>query len=462
MASILCLVGPPGVGKTSVGKSIARTMGRNFFRFSLGGMRDEAEIKGHRRTYVGALPGKVIQALKRAGTKNCVIMLDEIDKLGNSFMGDPASALLEVLDPEQNSSFLDHYLDVPFDLSQVLFVTTANSMSTIPAPLLDRMEVIELPGYTLEEKEDIANRYVIPRELEANGLKRGQLKIEKTALRQILQDYAREPGLRSLQQLIGKISRKAAAKIIQNKPATSIVVRARDLAEWLGPKRFYNELAERITAPGIVTGLAWTAAGGDILFIEAAGFPGQGGLKLTGQMGEVMTESAAIAWSYVRKKALADLDIDRGFFRQNEFHLHIPAGAIPKDGPSAGVTMATALYSLLSGRKVKQKLAMTGELSLIGKVLPIGGIKEKLLAARRVGITTVLLPKLNEKDMSEVPEYATRGMTIRFVSHVEEVFKLALEEQGKPLGKRALPRVLKSDARRGTSRSKPNRRQPRA
>jgi ATP-dependent Lon protease len=458
--SILCLVGPPGVGKTSIGKSIARTMGRSFFRFSLGGMRDEAEIKGHRRTYVGAMPGKVIQGLRRAGTRNAVLMLDEIDKLGSSFMGDPASALLEVLDPEQNSAFLDHYLDVPFDLSQVLFITTANTTSTIPAPLLDRMEVIELPGYTLEEKEDIATRYVIPKELEAHGLKSSQLRIEKQALRRILHDYAREPGLRSLQQLVGRIARKAAARVVSDrespkaksrKPLSvppSIVVKADELVSWLGPKRFYNELAERITAPGVVVGLAWTEAGGDILFIEASSFGGLGGLKLTGKMGEVMSESASIAWSYVRKKALAELALDRGFFRQNEFHLHIPAGAIPKDGPSAGVTMATALYSLLSGRKLKHRLAMTGELSLIGKVLPVGGIKEKLLAARRAGITTVILPKLNEKDMSEIPAYATAGMTLHFVSGVEEVFDLALEPKGKPLARRAVPRVLKAERKK--------------
>jgi ATP-dependent Lon protease len=444
-------------------------MGRSFFRFSLGGMRDEAEIKGHRRTYVGAMPGKVLQGMRRAGTKNCVLMLDEIDKLGQSFMGDPASALLEVLDPEQNSGFLDHYLDVPFDLSQVLFVTTANSTQTIPSPLLDRMEVIELPGYTLEEKEDIATRYVIPRELEANGLKPTQLRLEKQALKQILNDYAREPGLRSLQQLIGRIARKAAAKIVSEPEARKtakgapkpIIVRASELVSWLGPKRFYNELAERITAPGVVVGLAWTQAGGDILFIEATSFQGLGGLKLTGQMGEVMSESAAIAWSYVRKKALAELPIDRGFFRQNEFHLHIPAGAIPKDGPSAGVTMATALFSLLSGRRLKQKVAMTGELSLIGKVLPVGGIKEKLLAARRAGIATVILPKLNEKDMSEIPEYATRGLTLHFVSNVEEVFRLALEEKGKTLGKRQLPRVLKvSRTMRKKRKTGPSRRVP--
>lgn len=460
--SIICLVGPPGVGKTSIGKSIAKTLGRNFFRFSLGGMRDEAEIKGHRRTYIGAMPGKVIQGVKRAGTKNAVLMLDEIDKLGQSFQGDPASALLEVLDPEQNYAFLDHYLDVPFDLSRILFITTANTTDSIPGPLLDRMELIELPGYTLEEKEDIATRYVIPRELEATGLNATQVKIERTALRKMMTDYAREPGLRSLQKLISRIARKSAAQIVRGSPsllaskdkekarqknplkAPTILVKEQDLVTWLGPKRFYNEIAERIVSPGIVVGLAWTSTGGDILFIEATDLPGSGTLKLTGQMGQVMTESAAIAWSYVKKKVAADGNFDRAYFKDHDFHLHIPAGAIPKDGPSAGVTMATALYSLITGRKSKHKLAMTGELSLIGKVLPVGGIKEKILAARRAGINHLLLPKLNEKDLVEVPEYALKGMTIQYVNHVEEVFTLALtHETGKPQKKVQSPQVLR-------------------
>ena len=437
--SIICLVGPPGVGKTSIGKSIAKTLERSFFRFSLGGMRDEAEIKGHRRTYVGAMPGKVIQGLKRAGSKNAVLMLDEIDKLGQSFQGDPASALLEVLDPEQNNAFLDHYLDVPFDLSKVLFITTANTTETIPGPLLDRMELIELPGYTLEEKEDIATRYIIPKELEANGLTAGQLKIERTALRKMMTDYAREPGLRSLQKLISRIARKSAKQVVHflksaEKNGSSgaakapvITIKEEALSTWLGPKRFYNEISERIVSPGIVIGLAWTSTGGDILFIEATHFPGSGNLKLTGQMGEVMTESATIAWSYVKKKLAADGKFDRPFFKDNDFHLHIPAGAIPKDGPSAGITMATALYSLMTNRKIKHKLAMTGEVSLAGKVLPVGGIKEKVLAAKRAGITTLILPRLNEKDLSEVPEYAQKGITFHYVNHVEEVFPLALK-----------------------------------
>ncbi len=450
--SIICLVGPPGVGKTSIGRSVAKTLGRSFYRFSLGGMRDEAEIKGHRRTYIGAMPGKVIQGLKRAGTKNAVLMLDEIDKLGQSYQGDPASALLEVLDPEQNTAFLDHYIDVPFDLSKVLFVTTANTTTTIPGPLLDRMEVIELPGYTLEEKEKIAVDYVIPKELESAGLKPSQLKFERAALKAMLLDYAREPGLRSLQKLVNRIARKAARQIVgrEQKQALTpekarrsqkqtaqgpIWIRAEELTQWLGPKRFYNELAERIGVPGVVVGLAWTAMGGEILFIEATDFPGAGTLKLTGQMGEVMNESAFIAWSYIKKKVDLELGLGRRYFKGRDFHLHIPAGAVPKDGPSAGVTMATALYSLISGRKLKHRLAMTGEVSLVGKVLPVGGIKEKLLAAKRAGIQTVILPKLNEKDLFDVPEYALKGLTLHFVSHVDEVFELALEKasRAKPM-----------------------------
>lgn len=457
--SIICLVGPPGVGKTSIGKSIAKTLERNFFRFSLGGMRDEAEIKGHRRTYVGALPGKVINGLKRAGSKNAVLMLDEIDKLGQSFQGDPASALLEVLDPEQNHAFLDHYLDVPFDLSRVLFIATANTTSTIPGPLLDRMEVIELPGYTLEEKEDIALKYVIPKELEATGLGESQIKFERQALRRMMIDYAREPGLRTLQQLVNRIARKAAAEIVLETEKAggknwakvskkSILIKEDSLEKWLGPKRFYNELAERIGAPGVVVGLAWTSMGGDILFIEATDLPGSGNLKPTGQMGQVMTESAAIAWSYVKKKTVRELKIAKEYFKENDFHLHIPAGAIPKDGPSAGVTMATALYSLVSGRKIKEKLAMTGELSLIGKVLPVGGIKEKVMAAKRAGIRTIILPKLNEKDLKEVPDYAKKGMTFHLASWVDDVFELALESAAKPKKARIEDKVLRSVLRK--------------
>ncbi len=468
--SIILLVGPPGVGKTSVGKSIAKALDRNFYRFSLGGMRDEAEIKGHRRTYIGAMPGKMINAMRRAGSKNAVIMLDEIDKLGASFQGDPASALLEVLDPEQNHTFIDHYMDVPFDLSKVLFIATANTMSTIPGPLLDRMEVIEIPGYTLEEKEEIATRYVLPKTLSEHGLRSSQLKIEKAAIRRIMLDYAREPGLRILQQLFSRIARKAATKIVEHEERrknssakiTPIFVREDELSNWLGPKRYYNELAERITAPGVVVGLAWTAAGGDILFIEVTDLPGSGNLKLTGQMGEVMSESAAIAWSYVKKKAGQDLKLEHSFFKNRDLHLHIPAGAIPKDGPSAGVTMATAFYSLLSGRKFRQKLAMTGELSLIGKVLPVGGIKEKILAAKRAGIVELILPRLNEKDVLDVPEYALKGMTIHYVSHVEDVFNLALETVGAPKKKVSHGKVIRVRTKKRVKPKKVRTRSPRS
>ena len=428
--SIICLVGPPGVGKTSIGKSIARTLDRKFYRFSLGGMRDEAEIKGHRRTYIGALPGKVINAVKRAKTRNPVLMLDEIDKIGASYQGDPASALLEVLDPEQNASFIDHYLDVPFDLSDVLFVATANSTATIPAPLLDRMEVIEIPGYTLEEKEKIANKYVIPRVLGENGLKKNQIKFEKEALRKLMSDYAREPGMRSVQQLIEKVARKAAKQLVRRKKKTKssriILIKEYELKDWLGPQRFYNEVNERIVQPGVVVGLAWTSMGGDILFIEATETPGTGQLKLTGKMGDVMSESANIAWTYVKRRLAEEMNLSNDDFKTKDIHLHIPAGAIPKDGPSAGITMATALYSLFTGRMAKQKFAMTGELSLTGKVLPVGGIKEKVLAAKRAGIKTIVLPELCQKDLPEVPEYALRGMSLRWVSHIDEVLDQVL------------------------------------
>ena len=452
--SILCLVGPPGVGKTSIGKSIAETLGRKFYRFSLGGMRDEAEIKGHRRTYVGALPGKVIQALKRAGSKNCVLMLDEIDKLGASFQGDPASALLEVLDPEQNATFVDHYLDLPFDLSQVLFVATANTTATIPGPLLDRMEVIELPGYTLEEKERIAVRHVIPKELKNHGLRSSQLKIDREALRRIMQDYAREPGLRILQQLIARLARKAATQLVRSggpKAGQAVRVTPDELPKWLGPKRFHNEVAEPLTSPGVAVGLAWTAMGGEILFIEATDLPAVtagGGLKLTGQMGDVMRESAEIAWTYAKRKAAQDLSLQGDTLKQREFHLHIPAGAIPKDGPSAGITMATALYSLLSGRLVRQKLAMTGELSLTGKVLPVGGIKEKLLAAKRAGVQMLIFSERNRKDVQEIQPEALSGLQLHFVKTVDEVFALALESspRQKKTGQGKVIRVAKRSA----------------
>jgi ATP-dependent Lon protease len=442
--SILCFVGPPGVGKTSLGKSIATSLGREFFRFSLGGMRDEAEIKGHRRTYVGALPGKILQGMKRVGTNNPVIMLDEIDKLGASYQGDPASALLEVLDPEQNASFLDHYLDVPFDLSKVLFIATANTLSTIPPALLDRMEIIELPGYTLEEKERIALDYIIPSSLTKHGLAKNALKVDSLTLKKMLRDYAREPGVRSFQQIMDKVSRKAARLVVEKKQKLPLVVKEKEFEKWLGPQKFFNEMAERVTQPGVVTGLAWTSAGGDILFIEAIALEGKGELRLTGQMGEVMIESAKIALSHVKKylsgskrKILAAYKDANGkpvhlspneWFQKHDIHLHIPAGAVPKDGPSAGITMATAILSLIEGKKVKEMLAMTGELSLIGKVLPVGGIKEKILAAKRAGIRNIILPELNKKDLKEIPEAHRKGMKIRSAKKVQEVFRFALED----------------------------------
>ena len=443
--SVLCLVGPPGVGKTSLGKSIARALGRNFFRFSLGGMRDEAEIKGHRRTYIGAMPGKLLGALKRAGTQNPVLLLDEIDKLGTSFQGDPASALLEVLDPEQNSGFIDHYLDVPFDLSKVMFIVTANSTSQIPAPLLDRMEVVELSGYTLEEKQEIARVHVLEKEAQRHGLPKGLLAIPEATLHKLMLGYSREPGMRSLQQNIATICRKTAAQYVENPRLRKVVVKPGDLYDYLGPVRFENEVARRTQSPGVVVGLAWTPLGGEILFIEATDVPrrlsaGQrtpaiaaaaeqlnsfGQFKLTGQLGEVMTESAAIAYSYVKKKTRRNTTA-RAFFDENDIHVHIPAGAIPKDGPSAGVTMATSLLSLVTGRKARAGIAMTGELSLVGKVLPVGGIREKVLAAKRAGLKTIILPRQNKKDLKEIPAANLKGLKFVFADSVEDVFKAAL------------------------------------
>ncbi|MGE4231891.1 MAG: endopeptidase La [Bacteriovoracia bacterium] len=444
-SSILCLVGPPGVGKTSLGKSIARAMGRNFFRFSLGGMRDEAEIKGHRRTYIGAMPGKLLNAMKRSASQNPVLLLDEVDKLGMSFQGDPASALLEVLDPEQNQSFLDHYLDVPFDLSKVMFVLTANSLSSIPEPLLDRMEIIEMTGYTLEEKEKIAVTHVIPKELKNHGLTKEQLQFPKETLHRIMLDYCREPGMRSAQKMIATICRKVATKIVESNSKNKLrKIKPEDLYNYLGPEKFENELARSERTPGVVVGLAWTPMGGQILFVEAGDVPkrpgvvkvartkaksqpkeiGFGNIQYTGQLGAVMTESVSIAYSFVKKKLKNDKGAVR-FFEENDIHVHVPAGAIPKDGPSAGITMAVALYSLATGKPTKSKLAMTGELSLVGKVLPVGGIREKVLAAKRAGIKTVILPKKNKKDLKEMSEDNIKGLHFEFVETIDEVFKKA-------------------------------------
>lgn len=428
--SIICLVGPPGVGKTSVGKSIADALGRKFYRFSVGGMRDEAEIKGHRRTYIGAMPGKFIQSLKRTGVANPVIMLDEIDKIGASFQGDPAAALLEVLDPEQNKDFLDHYLDVRFDLSNILFITTANQLDTIPQPLLDRMEVIKLPGYILEEKLEIAKRYLIPRERKEHGLKASEIQITGKALRKIIDGYAREAGVRSLEQQIRKIMRKATLMLAENK-ATRIKVTEENLKDFLGNPVFTTEELYKRRIPGVVLGLAWTAYGGDTLYIEANAVAGKGGgFKQTGQLGKVMQESSEIAYSYV-KSILSHHNKHKNFFSTHFIHLHVPAGATPKDGPSAGITMALALHSLATDTPVKEGIAMTGELTLTGKVLPIGGIREKTIAARRVGIRELIIPSANRKDFEELPEYLREGMTIHYADYFEDVLKVAYPDSRK-------------------------------
>ena len=432
---ILCFVGPPGVGKTSLGKSIARALGRKFLRMSLGGVRDEAEIRGHRRTYVGALPGRVIQGLKKAGTNNPVFILDEVDKVGADFRGDPSSALLEVLDPEQNFSFSDHYLEVPFDLSKVFFITTANVLATIPPPLRDRMEVLELPGYTQEEKLWIARKYLFPKQVEEHGLKAEQLEITDAAIDRVIQDYTREAGVRNLERELASICRAVARKVAEGETKATRVD-ASDVSQYLGPVKFFSDMAERITVPGIATGLAWTPTGGDILFVEATRMQGRKQLTLTGQLGEVMKESAQAALSYIRANAEA-LKIQKTFFDSADLHLHVPAGAIPKDGPSAGVTMVVALASLLVGRKVRSDVAMTGEITLRGKVLPVGGIKEKVLAAHRAGIRTVLLPKLNDKDLEELPESVRKDMTFVLVDNIGEAIKGALKEAAKaPSAKR--------------------------
>ncbi|MBW2042034.1 MAG: endopeptidase La [Deltaproteobacteria bacterium] len=423
---ILCFVGPPGTGKTSLGRSIARAMGRKFHRISLGGVRDEAEIRGHRRTYVGALPGRIIQGLRRCESNNPVFMLDEIDKLGMDFRGDPSSALLEVLDPEQNFTFSDHYLDVPFDLSRVMFITTANILDTIPPPLLDRMEVIRLLGYMEDEKIQIAQKFLIPRQREAHGLPEKQIAFTRGAIRHIIADYTREAGLRNLEREIANICRGVATRIAEGE-SVAIRVRVKDVARYLGPQRFTPEEAARIQAPGVATGLAWTQAGGEILYVEATAMKGKGNLTLTGQLGDVMKESAAAALSFIRTHA-AELGIDEDFYAKMDVHIHLPAGAIPKDGPSAGVTLLAALASLLTGRKVKKGLAMTGEITLRGQVLPVGGIKEKVLAAHRSRIHTVILPRQNKKDLEDIPKKIHRQIQFQFVDKMMDVLKLALEK----------------------------------
>jgi ATP-dependent Lon protease len=421
---ILCFAGPPGVGKTSLGRSIARAMGRKFVRLSLGGVRDEAEIRGHRRTYVGSLPGRIVQSLKTAGSNNPLFVLDEIDKLGADFRGDPSSALLEVLDPEQNGTFVDHYLDVAFDLTRVMFITTANYLDPIPHALRDRMEVIQLSGYTEEQKLEIAKRHLIPKQIVENGLDDDKIRFEDDGVTKVIRDYTREAGLRNLEREIGRVCRKIARAVTEGRTDLTVITPVK-VREYLGAEKFFNEVAERTGEPGVVTGLAYTPNGGDILFIEATRMKGKKGLTLTGSLGEVMKESAQTALSLVRSRA-ERLGIEPDFYETSDIHLHVPAGAIPKDGPSAGVTMATALASLLTNRPVRPDVAMTGEITLRGMVLPIGGVKEKVLAARRAGIGTVILPQRNEKDLEDVPENVRGEMHFAFAETIDDVLAVAL------------------------------------
>jgi ATP-dependent Lon protease len=421
---ILCFVGPPGVGKTSLGMSIARALGRKFHRISLGGVRDEAEIRGHRRTYIGALPGRIIQGLRRVESNNPVFMLDEIDKVGADFRGDPSAALLEVLDPQQNSTFSDHYLELPFDLSRVMFITTANQLDPIPPALRDRMEVIELPGYTEEDKQHIAVQYLIPRQLREHGLQKTQLTIAAAALRTIIRNHTREAGVRNLERQIATVCRHTARRIVEGK-SRMVRVTPANLQDFLGAPDIFHEAVERSTEPGVAIGLAWTSVGGDILFVEATQMPGKGQLTLTGSLGEVMKESVQAALSYIRAHT-AGLKIDPTVFEKHDFHVHVPAGAIPKDGPSAGVTMAVALASLLTGQPVRPATAMTGEITLRGKILPVGGIKEKVLAASRSGVQTVLLPEPNRKDLAEIPAGVRKRLRFVFVKTMADVFRAAL------------------------------------
>jgi ATP-dependent Lon protease len=447
--AILCFVGPPGVGKTSLGKSISEAMGRNFIRVALGGVRDEADIRGHRRTYIGSMPGRIIAELRKAGTRNPVMMLDEVDKLGADFRGDPASALLEVLDPAQNHTFTDHYLDVPFDLSKVLFIATANTMDTVPAALRDRMEVIDIPGYTENDKLSIARRYLVPRQLDANGLNEKQVRFQDTALEWIIQGYTREAGVRNLERSIGSVGRAIAAEIVAGKTDKVTVDRER-VTQVLGPRKFEPELAQRTSVPGVATGMAYTPFGGEILFIEASRMAGKGNITLTGQIGDVMKESATAAFSLVRSRA-ESLGIDPQLLAESDIHLHVPAGAVPKDGPSAGVAMFVALASLLLNKPVRHDIAMTGEITLRGLVLPIGGIKEKALAARRAGIRQVILPKRNEKDMPDVPEEVRQTLQFHFVENIDQAMELAIDVK---------LRRQPTGARKAAGKAKPAKRKP--
>jgi ATP-dependent Lon protease len=428
---IICFAGPPGTGKTSLGKSVAKALGREFVRVSLGGVHDEAEIRGHRRTYVAAMPGRIIQGMRKAQTNNPVFMLDEVDKLGNDFRGDPSSALLEVLDPEQNSTFHDHYLDVDFDLSKVMFIATANVLDSIPSPLLDRMEVLNLPGYSEEEKVLIARKYIVPKQLDAHGLIVGDLDVTDGAIKKIIAEYTREAGLRNLEREIAAVCRKVARRRAEGK-RKAVTIGPDQIADLLGPSRFYRELADRTGVPGVATGLAWTPAGGEILFIEATGMPGKGVLTLTGLLGDSMRESAQAAMSYLRSHAKA-LGLDPARLGKTDVHVHVPAGAVPKDGPSAGVAIASALISLFRDRAIQTELAMTGELTLTGRVLPVGGVREKMLAARRAGIRTILLPRHNEKDLVELPAEVKADLTFRLVDTLDDVLpKLFDDRPAKP------------------------------
>ena len=445
--SILCFVGPPGVGKTSLGHSIARALERKFTRISVGGVRDESEIRGHRRTYIGAMPGTIIRALRDTESRNPVFLIDEIDKMGSDFRGDPASAMLEVLDPEQHSTFRDHYLDLPFDLSKVLFICTANQLETIPGPLLDRMDVIHLSGYTEDEKLGIAKRYLVPKQLEAHGLPVDQVSFTEGALRTVIREYTREAGVRNLERQIAALCRKAARRVAEGKAKGSTRIDERRTRSLLGPRRFSGEVRKRTEDPGVATGLAVTAVGGDVLFIEATAFPGRGRLKVTGQLGEVMQESAEAALSWVRSHS-EQVGIDPEWFSEHDIHVHVPAGAVPKDGPSAGITMVTAIVSLVTGRPVSDDVAMTGEVTLTGQVLPIGGVREKVLAAQRAGVHTVVLPNENEPDLEDLPAETRKGLEFVLAEHVDEVLEAALDGAipsrrpsgvGSPERKAALP-----------------------
>jgi ATP-dependent Lon protease len=445
--SILCFVGPPGVGKTSLGKSIARALERKYTRISVGGVRDESEIRGHRRTYIGAMPGTIIRALRDAESRNPVFLIDEIDKMGADFRGDPASAMLEVLDPEQHSAFRDHYLDLPFDLSKVLFICTANQVETIPPPLLDRMDVIQLSGYTEDEKLGIARKYLVPKQLEAHGLGDGQATFTEGALRTVIREYTREAGVRNLERQIAALCRKAARRVAEGKAKGTSRIDERRVRSWLGPRRFAGEIRKRTADPGVATGLAVTATGGDVLFIEATAYPGEGRLKVTGQLGEVMQESAQAALSWVRSHA-EKLGLDPQWFGEHDIHVHVPAGAVPKDGPSAGVTMVTAIVSIASGQPVSEDVAMTGEVTLTGQVLGIGGVREKVLAAQRAGVHTVVLPKENEPDLEDLPAETRKELDFVLADHVDEVLGVAVDGArpsqrpsavGSPERKAALP-----------------------